>query len=300
MKNKKYEILVGLVTLMGLTILFLSVIWGKNISNSVEYRSVTISFKSVNSLSTGDKIIVKGVQVGEIKSIELNSDQVTVKGQVETTLELFSDASAIIVNKELMGGRIVILETGKSGVALGKDDLIIGRESTGITEMLASAGGAVQDLSSLIKRTDSVMQKLQMIMPEKKLDITIGEFTGEFKSLSSSVKQNVSQLSVSLAKTIKKMDTVLDTISVAAQDGKSGMRDFKAIMPQVKKSLPKLDSLLMESNHLMQALKKEESSLGQLIYSKKIYDELNTTVLRLDSLILQIKKDGIKTNIDIW
>lgn len=300
MKNKKYEILVGLVTLMGLTILFLSVIWGKNISNSVEYRPVTISFKSVNSLSTGDKIIVKGVQVGEIKSIELNSDQVTVKGQVETTLELFSDASAIIVNKELMGGRIVILETGKSGVALGKYDLIIGRESTGITEMLASAGGAVQDLSSLIKRTDSVMQKLQMIMPEKKLDITIGEFTGEFKSLSGSVKQNVSQLSVSLAKTIKKMDTVLDTISVAAQDGKSGMRDFKAIMPQVKKSLPKLDSLLAESNHLMQALKKEESSLGQLIYSKKIYDELNTTVLRLDSLILQVKKEGIKTNIDIW
>jgi len=300
MKNKKYEILVGLVTLMGLTILFLSVIWGKNISNSVEYRPVTISFKSVNSLSTGDKIIVKGVQVGEIKSIELNSDQVTVKGEVETTLDLFSDASAIIVNKELMGGRIVILETGTSGLVLGKDDIITGKESTGITEMLASAGGAVKDLSSLVKRTDSVMQKLQMIMPEKKLDETIGEVTGEFKSMSSSVKQNVTALTRSLAQTIKKIDIVLDTISVAAQDGKSGMRDFKEIMPQVKKSLPRLDSLLTESNYLLRALKKEDSSLGKLVYSRKIYDELNTTVLRLDSLILQIKKDGIKTNIDIW
>ncbi len=300
MKNKKYEILVGLVTLMGLTILFLSVIWGKNISNSVEYRSVTISFKSVNSLNTGDKIIVKGVQVGEIKSIELNSDQVTVKGEVETTLDLFSDACAIIVNKELMGGRIVILETGTSGLVLGKDDIITGKESTGITEMLASAGGAVKDLASLVKRTDSVMQKLQMIMPEKKLDETIGEVTGEFKSMSSSVKQNVTVLTRSLAQTIKKIDIVLDTISVAAQDGKSGMRDFKEIMPQVKKSLPKLDSLLAEGNYLLRALKKEESSLGQLVYSRKIYDELNTTVLRLDSLLIQIKKDGIKTNIDIW
>jgi len=300
MKNKKYEILVGLVTLMGLTILFLSVIWGKNISNSVEYRPVTISFKSVNSLSTGDKIIVKGVQVGEIKSIELNSDQVTVKGEVETTLDLFSDACAIIVNKELMGGRIVILETGTSGLALGKDDIITGKESTGITEMLASAGGAVKDLSSLVKRTDSVMQKLQMIMPEKKLDETIGEVTGELKSMSSSVKQNVTVLTRSLAQTIKKIDIVLDTISVAAQDGKSGMHDFKEIMPQVKKSLPKLDSLLTEGNYLLRALKKEESSLGQLVYSRKIYDELNTTVLRLDSLLIQIKKDGIKTNIDIW
>jgi len=300
MKNKKYEILVGLVTLMGLTILVLSVIWGKNISNSVEYRPVTISFKSVNSLSTGDKIIVKGVQVGEIKSIELNSDQVTVKGEVETTLDLFSDACAIIVNKELMGGRIVILETGTSGLALGKDDIITGKESTGITEMLASAGGAVKDLSSLVKRTDSVMQKLQMIMPEKKLDETIGEVTGELKSMSSSVKQNVTVLTRSLAQTIKKIDIVLDTISVAAQDGKSGMHDFKEIMPQVKKSLPKLDSLLTEGNYLLRALKKEESSLGQLVYSRKIYDELNTTVLRLDSLLIQIKKDGIKTNIDIW
>jgi len=300
MKNKKYEILVGLVTLMGLAILFLSIIWGKNISNSVEYRPVTISFKSVNSLSTGDKIIVKGVQVGEIKSIELNSDQVTVRGEVETTLDLFSDACAIIVNKELMGGRIVILETGTSGLVLGKDDIITGKESTGITEMLASAGGAVKDLSSLVKRTDSVMQKLQMIMPEKKLDETIGEVTGEFKSMSSSVKQNVTALTRSLAQTIKKIDIVLDTISVAAQDGKSGMRDFKEIMPQVKKSLPRLDSLLTESNYLLRALKKEDSSLGKLVYSRKIYDELNTTVLRLDSLILQIKKDGIKTNIDIW
>jgi len=219
---------------------------------------------------------------------------------VETTLDLFSDACAIIVNKELMGGRIVILETGTSGLALGKDDIITGKESTGITEMLASAGGAVKDLSSLVKRTDSVMQKLQMIMPEKKLDETIGEVTGELKSMSSSVKQNVTVLTRSLAQTIKKIDIVLDTISVAAQDGKSGMHDFKEIMPQVKKSLPKLDSLLTEGNYLLRALKKEESSLGQLVYSRKIYDELNTTVLRLDSLLIQIKKDGIKTNIDIW
>jgi phospholipid/cholesterol/gamma-HCH transport system substrate-binding protein len=300
MKNKKYEIMVGLVTIIGIVILFLSIIWGKGLSNSVEYTPITIWFKDVNSLREGDKIFVKGVQIGEIVALELTEDHVVVKGKVETTLKLNSDASALIVNKELMGGRIVILESGSSGEPLKESDVIIGKEGAGITEMLAKAGGMVEDLGGLVKRTDSVMLKLKNIMPEKKLDITIGELTSEFKGLSGSVGRNVNKLSAELNVTIKKIESVMDTLAIAAQDGKSGMKDFKEITPQIKKSMSKLDTLLTESNYLMNALKKEESSLGKMIYDRKIYDELNTTVLRLDSLILQIKKEGVKTNIDLW
>lgn len=300
MKNKKYEILVGLVTLIGLTLLFLSIIWGKNLSNMVEYRPITISFMDINSLTEGDKIFVKGVQVGEITSIELTNNHVLVKGKVDTALKIHSDASALIVNKELMGGRIVILDIGSSDQPLSEQDVITGKESTGITEMLAKAGGAVSDLGELIKNSDSVMLRLNRILPQKKLDVTIGELSDEVKDLSGSVQKNVSSLTVDLGKIFQKIDTVMDTIAIAANDGKSGLRDFKEIMPQIKKSLPKLDSLLVESNRVMSALKKEESSLGKLIYDKKMYNELNTTILRLDSLILQIKKDGFKANIDLW
>ena len=303
-KRKKHEIIVGFVTILGIALLTISIIWGKNYSTTIEYQNVKMKFNSVNSLKKGDKIYVKGVIVGEIISVELKSNNVIVQGKIESAITVYSNATAIIVNKELMGGRIVIFKPGHKSVSsdiYNKNEFLIGNSSKGLTETLAELGDITGDLKGLFSKSDSLITSLTHILPKKNLGETIDELSSSLNKTISTINGDISILSKDFKYTLSKVNVIIDSVSTIANSGKEGIEDFQTMVKKISNLTNKLDSFVFTANIKLQEITdSSKSSLGKFTGSTEFYDGLQHTINNIDSLVNQIKKDGIKTNIDFW
>ena len=303
-KRRKHEIIVGFVTILGIALLTISIIWGKNYSTAIEYQNIKMKFNSVNSLKKGDKIYVKGVIVGEILSLELKANNVIVEGKIENKINVFSNATAIIVNKELMGGRIVIFNTGTkttSSNIYNSNEYLIGTSSKGLTETLAELGDITGDLKSLFKKSDSLITSLTKVLPKKNLGSTIDELSESLNNTIGSINGDISTISKEFKNTLAKVNGIIDSAKTIASSGKEGIEDFKVMTKKISNLTNKLDSFVFTANLKLKEINdSSKSSIGKFTNSTEFYDGLQKTMTDIDSLVNQIKRDGFKANIDFW
>jgi len=303
-KRRKHEIIVGFVTILGIALLTISIIWGKNYSTAIEYQNVKMKFNSVNSLKKGDKIYVKGVIVGEILSVELKANNVIVEGQIEDKIDVFSNATAIIVNKELMGGRIVIFNSGTkttSSNIYNGNEFLIGTSSKGLTETLAELGDITGDLKNLFNKSDSLITSLTKVLPKKNLGSTIDELSESLNKTIKSINGDISTISNDFKHTLSKVNGIIDSAKTIASSGKQGLDDFQVMVKKISNLTNKLDSFVFTANlKLEEITDSSKSSIGKFTNSTEFYDGLQKTMTDIDSLVNQIKREGFKANIDFW
>jgi len=303
-KRRKHEIIVGFVTILGIFLLTISIIWGKNYNNAIEYQNIKMKFNSVNSLEKGDRIYVKGVIVGEILTVELNENNVVVQGKIENSIKVYSNATAIIVNKELMGGRIVIFKTGtKTSLSniYNSNEYLIGNSSKGLTETLAELGDITGDLKGLFEKSDSLITSLTNIIPKKNLGSTIDELSETLKKTIGSIDSDISKLGKDFKITLSKINGIIDSAGTIVNTGKEGIEDFRVMAKKISNLTNKLDSFVFTANlKLNEITDSTKSSIGKFTNSTEFYDNLQKTMTDIDSLVNQIKRDGFKANIDFW
>ena len=238
MIKKNKELLVGVVTIIGISILIVSVLWGKNIQRDIEYEKIIFRFNTINSLDTGDQIYIRGVLAGKVTDIILLDNDVEVRAILKKGLSLYSDASALIVNKELMGGRMIILKTGKSGKLLDLTKPIKGINNKGLTEALAESVNMIGDFKRITSKVDTLITGLNRIIPKKNLGKTIDDFTNQFqadtKDLTNCVKSSLNGL-----------NTTLNEFNRTAKEAQIGIKELRHLTPNIKKILLRFDNLMI-------------------------------------------------------
>ncbi len=136
MKSRTKEAIVGFVSALAITVLIVSIIYGKNLSLSTEKKEIIVSFETVNGLDIGSKVFVKGVPCGTVRSVDLSDKAVIVKAEIEGQINIYTDAVATVENKEIMGGKMLVLHVGSSGILL-TDQMIKGKSSKGMNEAIS-------------------------------------------------------------------------------------------------------------------------------------------------------------------
>jgi len=139
---------VGSFVLLGLAgIAYLSLSVG-----GVSYRGpggleLVANFDEVGSLKNRAKVVIDGVKVGQVKSIELGKDfRAHVVLDVDGRLALPSDTSASILTAGVLGDQYVALEPGGDTEVLKSGDSVQFTQSAVILERLI--GKLIQNLGS--------------------------------------------------------------------------------------------------------------------------------------------------------
>lgn len=297
MKNK-IEYIVGLVTIIGITILVGSIIWGKNYTSQKVYRSYSAEFQSVNNIKKGDIVEIRGVVVGAVTDVNLNPDKVIVSLEIEDSISLFGDASAKVVSKELMGGRKLLLYPGVSKIPLS--GYIAGNRSMGLTEALSNLGGMMDKLNHFLVKTDSMMAKIDSILPEKGLDERLDRVEEEFVGLTSSLKSKVGYLTKRLDKTLTSYTNLADSLDSVMPSLTKASRNFGSSSDKIETIMSNADSLISEIRTKADILYSRDGTIGSLIKDKTVYNKIDDSLDKLDSLIYLIKNDGLKLDIDLF
>ncbi|MCK4980901.1 MAG: MCE family protein [Candidatus Delongbacteria bacterium] len=296
MKNRTKEAIVGFVSILAVTLLIISIIYGKGLSISTEKKEIIVSFETVNGLDIGSKVFVKGVPCGTVRSVDLSDKAVIVKAEIESKINIYTDAVAVVENKEIMGGKMLVLHVGSSGILL-TDQMIKGKSSKGMNEAIAEIAEIMAHAKTLIENTDSLIVKITNAIPETDLDKKIDEIADETITTLKTIKNTMNSVSRKFNITLNKAETLVDSMQNSLDKGKT---EIGNIFPQIDSLIFKTDLLISSLNKRVEELYDSTGTIGRLVNSDEFYIKLDRAVTNIDSLVKKIDREGLKTNIDFW
>jgi phospholipid/cholesterol/gamma-HCH transport system substrate-binding protein len=271
MSERKIEIIVGLFVSVAVLGLILGVVWGKNFQFFSNRQHLNLLFDNVRGLETGDPVVVRGLERGGVERINLNDQDVEVRIWFEPDVRLYSDFYAIIETKEIMGGKQITLYPGTSGKPAVITDPVKGEVQGDFNSLFAQADNLFSELDTLLHETRDLLTNTKIENILAHIEIT----SEQTRSLISEIRQPL----ISSVKQIESVSERFHSDSTAAK--MAGL-------------ISKLDSAAVAFHKISLRIEDQEGTLGKLVRNKKLYENLINTTERLDSLLVDIKKNPRK------
>ena len=146
MHQQVRDVIVGCFVAVGLGVLiYLSVsIGGARIDRGQSFRIYAV-FDEVGGLTTHSPVVIGGVKVGSVQSIELDGEfQAVVALQIRDGFDLPADTSAAILTSGVLGNQYVGLLPGADETLLESGDYLTMTEDAVVLERLI--GKVIQNL----------------------------------------------------------------------------------------------------------------------------------------------------------
>jgi phospholipid/cholesterol/gamma-HCH transport system substrate-binding protein len=135
--------MVGTLALAGAAVLLVSLVGLSPLGPGGQ--SLRACFDDVGGLESGDPVYLRGVHVGRVSRMELDADyRPCATLDVDASLRLADDTSAVILTKGVLGDRCVDLEPGGSDTPLRDGDEIDYTQSAMVLERMV--GRVLMDL----------------------------------------------------------------------------------------------------------------------------------------------------------
>lgn len=114
MQQMSLEVVVGFFMMMILLALgFFTIVLSQENIFSTNY-SLTVVFDQVTGLIKGDKVYVKGVDVGRVKSLAVQRDGVHAELTLDYPVQLHEDYKILVTPSSVLGGKFVEIHEGSA------------------------------------------------------------------------------------------------------------------------------------------------------------------------------------------
>ncbi len=271
MKERKAELIVGLVVTAGVTLLVLGVVWGKKASFFSNWSVRMVRFEDVRGLEKGDPVVVRGISQGTVNDIRLKPGWVEVKIRLRKSLRLAEDAAVFIDDRSLMGGKQVRIDPGTSEIPLAEDAVLKGSISGDMLEALASGSRVLTQVDSLVSRLMSIADRERMAAVLRNVESTSRQTSGMLEENRAAVRATLSQLE-DMTRTLKEDSAI----------GRLGG------------TVKRLDSTIAVIQRVAIAAESEDGTFRKLLRDRELYDRLMSTSRDLDTLLVDFKKNPQK------
>lgn len=260
-----------------------------------------VAYDAIGTLSPGNRVEVRGISKGEITKVELTEDAVYVTARVLADTKIPVNSEFRLINSGLMGEREMCVLTGDSKIMISDGDTLKGHYDEGTSGVVKNLLSAVDELEDVVdtlfavidsvtvgstgKRIKRIVSKGKKLVNVAKSDVNswLGDVNALFDGLEGSLEKAKSTLNGSLDQANAKVDEV------------------KALMDRADALLKKLDELKGESTKLLAKLSEQDNTAGLVLAeNSKFVKDIDKLILDTGALVSDIKKQGVKVNIDIF
>ena len=286
---KKKEILVGLTVALALVLLFVGInfLKGVNVFKAANYYYAT--YTDVAGLSTSAPVTINGFKVGQVRSVEYQYDNpghVVVEFSVDKELRIPQGSQAVITT-ELLGTATIALRMGADRSAFySVGDTV----ATGVDAGLMSAvsNDVMPAVSAIIPKIDSLITGLNTLVSDPALSASVRRMDNITADLGASVQslRTVMAAMEPVSRNVTSITANVDTISgnLSTVSGELAAAPVDSIMGELNRTVANLEQLTA-------ALNNPDSSIGRLTSDPELYNNINSTVMSLDSLFVDIKRN---------
>lgn len=275
MNKKKYEIIVGIIVVVAIIFVVIGKSMFSDKQKRREYYEINVRFTEVGGLEQGSEVLVNGVRAGNVDSIDLKNNHVSVKIALQKGIGIFANAEIAVREYGLMGSRRIEIRQQYSKQKIDLSHSLQGIYMPGLHETISNINSTINNLNKVVK----------LINP-KKLDEfgTILSRTDKLIFDLNSIFSRNGQFSLSLRKFDKLCFNADSVIS------KTGL-ELNQISSFTVSQLPEVAKLLRRMNNTFEAINKKKSNFERFTSNDSLYIKTYETLNDLDSLIIDIKEN---------
>lgn len=279
MSHRK-EFLIGLWTIIALVALFWGINFLKGINTLHAGSIYYLACDKVDGLATSSQVQLHGYKVGLVR--EINYDQKS--DLVIVTLNLYDNDlriprdSRFAIKPDLLGTASIVLTMGESQDCYADGDTIIAPPAE--AGLLDKAAPIVEDVQALMPKIDSLIAGINVLVNQSKLQESLLQVNTMTNHLNTTVNELNHLLRHDVPSILGNVDHAtanLDTLSTQLKEA------------DIQRLLSNANNTLAEANTLLRQMQSPDGSVGKLLNTTELHDQLTQTVSDLDSLILDIK-----------
>lgn len=174
MSQTRIQIKVGVFVLFGLVLLgALTVLFSRSTSFYKDYYELRLQSGNVGGIKSGAKVLMRGVQVGNVKQTQLNDGgrNVTIFLRIEAQYKLYADARFEIEQAGFLGDQfIAIYPTADQGAILTNHAEVVAREPFNMQEAVAVATEMIMKISQTTTNLNAAVSDVRrFVLTEQKL-----------------------------------------------------------------------------------------------------------------------------------
>ena len=286
------ETKVGILTIFALTVLVLGFNFLKNKDLFRNKKLIYAVFPNLGGLSRSNEVKVNGYLIGTVYKMakkDKNADQFIVSINLNEEVNIPKDSKAII-SSPLVGSWYINIEKGKDNDFLKIGDTLQSKLDMGIlddvkaqlTPTLEKVRGSLDTLNILLNNVNGLLSS------EAKANLH--QAVANLNQSSSSLKTLLDAETGLIAKTINSANEFINGIKKNAENIDATVLNVKTTSEKLAKLevQPVIDSLQATISLLKSSAEKitnKNGSLGALMHDKSLYDNLNRTIIKAQTLI---------------
>jgi len=293
-KRARDEFVVGLTVLIALVVLVGGIMWGKGVSFESDYRTLYVEFSEVYGLKAGSAVLVQGVAHGKVKDIELIDKGARVCILVDRGVVLYSDASALLFAPQLMSGRMVTISPGNGPDPISDGAVIPGEVPAGMGEVMAASGDVMEELLATIKQLHITAARIDTVLIQTEMVGRVEGTLGNLEKMTSNLHDNLSEAALSLRIGADEIRNSTAAINTMMGDNKPRL---DTLMVRLNRVVGEAEQFSSNLENFSEAMNTQEGSLGKMVYSDSLHQQLQQTLQNLDALIIRLKDEGINVSL---
>lgn len=279
------EFKIGFWAIVAIVVMFYGIRYLKGINSFKEGQFYYLSCDKVNGLAVSSHVTLHGLKVGMVRSMEYDHDTKNIMVLLniyDSDLKIPTD-SRIYIQGDLLGTSEVVLDMGESSTTYQPWDTIQAPDAA--AGLLEKADPIIENVNNLMPKLDSLIAGINVLVNESKMQ----ESLLQINTLTQHLNSTVSQLNTLLRKDVpgimnnlESATANLDTISVQAKEA------------DIKQLLTNTNATIESANQLLKQMQDENGTVGKILSTSELHDQLNKTIADVDSLINDIKANPKK------
>lgn len=278
------EVKIAIVVLISLGVLFWGIEYLKGVNLFKPANFYYVEFDNVAGLNDSAPVTIDGYKVGLVRGItyDYESGSLLVMLGLEKDLRIPEGSKAILVN-DLLGTGSIHLEMAKSDSFYEVGGRIPGENATGLMDEVGKE--LLPSVANLMPKIDSILTALNTVVSNPALQRSVDRLDGITANLEASSRE-LSRMLPLIMENVDGVTSNLDTIS-----GNMNVLSVKLKDMPIDSTITTINATVAQLNDITTKLNSDESSLGMLLNDRGLYNHIDSTVMNLDSLFIDIRKN---------
>ena len=282
------EVKIAIDVIISLAFLFWGIEYLKGINLFKPVNFYYVHFKNVDGLTDSAPVTVNGYQVGQVREIiyDYDTGNLRVLLSMDKSLRIPLKSEAVITSDVLGTAQIELnLSNNKEYYKVG--DELVGTSEAGLMDNVSNE--LLPSVAAIMPKIDSLLTNLNKVVSNPALNKSLNRLD----NITANLEKSSRQLSVVMGHSVP---GILDNVGGITKNIDAMTGDLKDVAASLK-TLP-LDSTMNYVNSTASNLKQitdkvngTDSSIGLLLNDKGLYNHIDHTVLSLDSLFMDLKKN---------
>lgn len=282
------EFIIGFCVILTAVILYVGIEYlkGVNLFKSTNYYYAT--FTNVEGLAESAPVHLNGFKVGLVREISYEYDNpghVKVEIDLDKNLRLPVGSKAVMAS-DLLGTGSISLQLADSKEFYPKGHTIDGVNPKGMMESISKE--VLPTITEMMPKIDSLLVAVTEIVTNPALTSSINRLDNVMANLETSTAKLSSTMS-SLTPVVGNVNTITNNLTTVSGDLTQMTGKINAL--PIDSTFNNIHAITGDVARATAQLNNPNSSLGQLLYSDGLYNNLNHSVQSLDSLLIDVKKN---------